>query len=135
MNKRILICGDRNWTDEATIGAVLVQHLDPTSDYVIHGCARGADTIGGDIAKALGVPKTRILKFPADWNKYRKAAGPIRNQQMITEGKPTLVLAFHNHIIMSKGTKDMIRKALKAGLPVYLNGKKLPSTIANNTFW
>lgn len=44
---------------------------------------------------------------------------------MLDEGKPTLVLAFHEHIIMSKGTKDMMRRALKAGLPVYLNGEQI----------
>ena len=135
MSNRILICGDRNWVDAEALCAVLSQHLNPTSDYVIHGCARGADTHGGDIAKALGVPKDHILRFPANWTKYHKAAGAIRNQQMLDEDKPTLILAFHNHIAVSKGTKGMIRKALKASLPVYLNGKKLPVKIAASTFW
>ena len=69
----------------------------------------------------------RVLAFPADWDKYHKAAGHIRNQQMLTEGKPTLVLAFHHDLARSKGTKDMVRRALKAGLAVYLNGVQISS--------
>ena len=83
--------------------------------------------MGAEVAQKLGVPKNRILAYPADWNKYHKAAGPIRNQQMLTEGKPTLVLAFHDNITASKGTRDMVKRSLKGGLPVYLNGVRITS--------
>ena len=78
-------------------------------------------SIGAALARAWGVPKNLVLAFPADWNKYDNAAGPIRNRQMLTEGKPTMVLAFHYKLLVeSKGTKDMVKMALGAGLPVYL---------------
>jgi len=46
--------------------------------------------------------------MPADWEKYGKASGPIRNRKMFKLGQPDLVLAFHNDIYKSKGTNDMV---------------------------
>jgi hypothetical protein len=69
------------------------------------------------VAEELGIP---VLSFPADWARFGRAAGPIRNQRMLDEGKPTLVLAFHNNIVESKGTKDMVKRARKAGIRVRL---------------
>lgn len=120
--QRILITGDRNWDDMPKMVAVLSRHIHADRDIIIHGDARGADRMGAEVAKRLGVTKDRIHAYPADWNQYHRAAGPIRNQQMLTEGKPTLVLAFHNNIMESKGTRDMIKRSLFAKLPVYLNG-------------
>jgi len=123
--QRILITGDRNWDDLPKMVEVLTKHIRPAQDIIIHGDARGADRMGAEVAKKLGVTKDRILAYPADWNQYHKAAGPMRNQQMLTEGKPSLVLAFHNNITESKGTRDMIKRSLKVGLPVYLNGVRI----------
>lgn len=111
---RILVCGDRNWNDSAFLRAVLEGSR---VSVLIHGAARGADTVADDWAEDRDVT-TRA--FPADWNQYGKAAGPIRNQQMLDEGKPDLVLAFHDDLAASKGTADMVRRAKKAGVPVYV---------------
>lgn len=118
---RILVCGDRNWDDEALINKVLFEYWllwleseTPEDDFVIiHGAARGADSIAGKIARRQSVKEEA---YPAEWDKYHKAAGPIRNQQMLTEGRPTLVLAFHDNIEKSKGTRDMVDKAKRAGI-------------------
>ena len=125
IRRRILICGGRNWINKQLIHDVLLKHLNPKADYIIHGDTRGADRLGAEVAAELGVSANRVLSFPADWVKYHKAAGPIRNQQILTEGKPDIVLAFHDNIVASKGTADMVRRALKAGLLVFLNGVKL----------
>ena len=111
---RILICGDRDWSDRAAIDQVLLD-LKPT--LVIEGDARGADRMAGEAADALGIEK---LVFPANWDKYKRAAGPIRNQQMLDEGHPDLVIAFHDNLAESKGTRDMVRRSMKAGLAVLL---------------
>lgn len=66
------------------------------------------------------------LPFPAKWKEFGRAAGPIRNQQMLDEGKPELVLAFHDDLENSKGTKDMVGRAMKADLPVILYTHKKP---------
>jgi len=87
----------------------------PAGTVVIHGAQRGADTIAGEIAEAMGF---EVIPYPADWHKHGRAAGPIRNQQMLDEGKPTEVAAFHNDLAHSKGTGDMVRRARRAGLLV-----------------
>lgn len=88
------------------------------------GEARGADRLAAEAARRLGIPSHRILRFPAKWGKYGKAAGPIRNQQMLDEGKPTLVLAYHNDLENSKGTKDMVSRAEAAGVTVMKREEK-----------
>ena len=111
---RILVCGDRKWTDEWAIRRELWRRME-SEPTIIHGAARGADSIAGEIAGRLGLA---VLAFPAQWEKYGKAAGPIRNKQMLDEGKPNLVLAFHKNLAASKGTADMVRQARKRGIPV-----------------
>ncbi len=78
---------------------------------------RGADKTSARVAKELDID---VLKFPADWAAYGLSAGPKRNQQMIDEGKPTHIIAFHNNIERSKGTKDMLKKGLISNIPCYL---------------
>lgn len=55
-----------------------------------------------------------FTEFPADWDKYGKSAGYIRNQQMLDEGCPDYVVAFPG----GAGTNMMKRIASKAGVPV-----------------
>lgn len=108
------MCGDRGWKDPHTIQEVLAE-LDPTDTVIIHGAARGADRLVGEIAEHMGF---EVIPFPAEWERWGDAAGPIRNQQMLDEGHPTAVIAFHNDLGHSKGTRDMVRRARAAGLPV-----------------
>lgn len=113
---RILVCGTRNFTSKEAILRVLNQ-VDKGS-LVIAGEARGADTIAKILAKDLGL---EYLGFPADWNRYGRGAGTIRNQQMLDEGRPNVIYAFYmdqEDRRNSKGTKDMVRRAQKAKLPV-----------------
>lgn len=78
---------------------------------VIHGAARGADTEAAWLARGRGLA---VEAFPADWRKHGRAAGPLRNQRMLDEGKPDLVIAFSG----GKGTADMVRRAEAAGVKV-----------------
>jgi hypothetical protein len=89
---------------------------------VMEGGAKGADAAARAWACRPFSPGVLIehFPFPADWDKYGKAAGPIRNQQMLDEGHPDMVIAFHDDLTNSKGTKDMVKRAKKAGVPVYL---------------
>jgi YspA, cpYpsA-related SLOG family len=111
MNKRVLFCGGRDYTDRATIKAWLSKVQKQGYDTLIEGEARGADTIAREEAEKMGFT---VLKFPADWTKYHRAAGPIRNRQMLIEGKPELVVAFHDVLSNSKGTKNMVETARRA---------------------
>ncbi len=108
---RVLFCGDRNWTDREMIRKVLTDL--PTETIIIHGCCQGADRTSGYIADKLEMP---VFSFPAQWRRYGPAAGPIRNQQMLDEGLPDKVYAFHDNLDESKGTRDMLDRAQAAGI-------------------
>ena len=105
--KRIVICGDRDYKDWMQVR----EYLDTISRtaIIIHGGARGADSIAGNLATYLNM---KVIKYPADWDKYGKAAGILRNQQMLNEGHPDLVVYFHKDLENSKGTKDMVTRAV-----------------------
>ena len=117
MSIRVLVCGDREWTDYEYIVDVLreIRKEYDGIECVIEGEARGADRLGRRAAEELGIV---VMPFPADWKQYGRAAGPIRNRQMLDEGDPHLVLAFHDDLENSRGTKNMVEQALKRNVPV-----------------
>ena len=78
---------------------------------IIHGGARGADNEAGYWARRQLISEER---YEADWDRDGKAAGPIRNQRMLDEGMPDLVVAFPG----GRGTADMVKRARAAGVPV-----------------
>ena len=105
---RVLVCGGRDYDDWGRMCEV----LDGVKmSVLIEGCAAGADTLANRYAREHGI---HIEHHPADWNKYGKAAGPIRNRQMLVEGKPDLVIAFPG----GRGTANMVEQARNAGVPV-----------------
>lgn len=106
---KVLVCGSRHFNDERRIEEALLGMGEVTE--VIEGGARGADKTARSVSERLGI---RVSEFPADWEKHGKAAGPIRNIQMLKEGKPDKVLAFLAPD--SRGTKHMIEIAQKAGV-------------------
>ena len=110
---RILVCGDRNWNNISSIKRELEKFSGDV--VIIHGAARGADSIAENIAKSLGF---KVEAYPAKWDELGRAAGPIRNMQMLEEGKPDLVLAFHPDLSKSKGTANMVSIARKRGVKV-----------------
>lgn len=107
---RVLICGSRNWIDERVIEREIRKHRKEIK-LIIHGGARGADTLAGMIAHQLRIP---VKVFPAQWKRFGRGAGHIRNQQMLDEGKPDQVWAFTEDLRSSRGTKDMVHRATKA---------------------
>lgn len=112
---RVLICGSRNWTDPLPIIRVLeaLQREHPKL-LIITGGAEGADTLAFHAALRLGIHAARV---PAIWHYYGKRAGPMRNTAMLTL-RPMEIIAFHDAISESKGTRDMIVKGMRHGLRV-----------------
>ena len=109
---RALICGGRNWTDrEITFHELDVFHQQSPISLVIHGAARGADTLADHWAHNRKIP---VKAFPANWAKYGNRAGFMRNSQMLQKGQPDIVIAFPG----STGTADMKRQAQEAGITV-----------------
>ena len=124
---RLLVCGATYFTDYKFLHDELVRILTnrgynltpfagqftPIDITIISGMAKGADTLAVKFAEHYGLP---CLKFPADWARYGKGAGPVRNQQMLDEGKPDLIIAFPMQ--SSRGTRDMIKRGLMEDVPV-----------------
>jgi 2-phospho-L-lactate guanylyltransferase (CobY/MobA/RfbA family) len=124
--KKILVCGGRDygtWVTEEGYKATNhyeVEKLNNTLDAlkqefdsitIIQGDARGADSL----AKSWAIRnKVSMLNFPADWARYGKSAGYLRNVQMLEEGKPDLVIAFPG----GSGTAMMCKIAAGAGVEV-----------------
>jgi hypothetical protein len=109
---KLLVCGGRDYTDRDAAFHVLDEaHSEFKVTLVIHGAARGADRLAGEWARARSIP---VQEFPANWTQHDKAAGYIRNEQMLREGRPQLVLALPG----GRGTAHMVQIAKKAGVPV-----------------
>lgn len=108
---KVLVCGGRDYQDKMRVFAEL-NMLRPT--HVIHGaCPTGADSFAREYCsdESQGVIEEA---YPAKWHKHGPAAGPIRNRQMLFEGKPDVVLAFPG----GRGTADMVARARKVGVRV-----------------
>jgi hypothetical protein len=111
---RLLICGDRRWYDKVAIKRV-VEKFQP--NVIIEGEAPSADSLAREVGEEMNIA---VEKYPANWEKFGRAAGPIRNSQMLKEGKPDVVVGFHYNINESKGTKNMLAQAKQKGKPAFL---------------
>ena len=105
------MCGDRLWTDRDVIERRLKRL--PSGTIILHGDARGADRLAGEIAQNLGF---EVKTARAEWDRG-KSAGILRNRLMLDQN-PSLVIAFHNNIAASKGTGDCVREARRRGITV-----------------
>lgn len=110
---RILVCGGREFDDLQLFFDTMEElNLDENQPItIIAGEAKGADWLARSYAKYCG---WEYEGYTADWKTHGKAAGPIRNSQMLRGGKPDLVIAFPG----GSGTQNMIQQAEKAGIPV-----------------
>lgn len=108
---RILITGGRDFDDREMLFLALDRlHSELGFTLLIHGDAKGADRLAGEWATERTI---EVLACPADWKRHGRAAGPIRNRQML-EHMPDLLVAFPG----GRGTADMVSVATKAGLRV-----------------
>lgn len=111
---RVLVCGGRSFGYGKGQSKFIINTLNELLDRdvtIIQGGAYGADFFAKEYAKRNKIP---YETYKADWEKYGRSAGYIRNKQMLDEGKPDLVIAFPG----GKGTAMMIDIAKKAGVEV-----------------
>jgi hypothetical protein len=117
---RILVCGGRDFTDYLHFAREMNAIRDEHGGFsaIIHGAAKGADWCAHLYANAAGCKANGVEEwsFPADWKTHGRVAGPLRNARMIAEGRPDLVIVFPG----GRGTADMVRKALAAGIPIHV---------------
>ena len=114
---RIIIAGSRSATSEATyrlledkLFSILKHKRDTHTIQIVSGTANGADRLSERYAQSHDY---QVNRFPADWNRYGKRAGYLRNEQM-AENADALVALWDGQ---SRGTKHMIDIAEHLGLP------------------
>lgn len=110
-NMRIVCTGGRDYKDKERVYGTL-NLLDPTEIFV-GDCPSGADALVREWLEDY--PRVNSVVYHADWRKYGKIAGPMRNGNMLEDaGDETLVIAFKG----GRGTKDCVTKALTKGMIV-----------------
>lgn len=120
---RILVTGSRDWSSWTAVDhALSTARWKLTEDgalTVVHGdCPTGAD----HFAKLWTQMTSGVSEetHRADWDRHGKAAGPIRNQHMVDRGAD-LCIAFL--LPQSRGTRDCMRRARTAGIPIMIGGE------------
>jgi hypothetical protein len=124
VSPRILITGSRELTDAALVSEALaaaVADFGPGAT-VVHGVARGADILADRAARALGL---KVERRPADWANLGRKAGIVRNAEMVRDGAD-VVLAFLVADLPCTGTRDAMRRAEAAGIPVRVFEQEAP---------
>jgi len=119
---KILVTGSRTWTDELIIIRELSKF--PPGTIVVHGAARGLDSLADKIARSFGLIPRSYPITTEDWNRLGPRAGGLRNSAMLKYENPDkdgvgidLCLAFtDDYLENSRGTNDMVKKAMRAGI-------------------
>lgn len=110
---KVIIAGSRNMPRDLDLIDEAVKDSGFAVEAVVCGCARGADTWGAEWAKLRDIP---ILRFPAEWDKYGRAAGPIRNSQMRDAADALIVFIYPG----SRGSINMLEQMERVSKPVYV---------------
>lgn len=112
MTLQVLVCGGRNYYSTAVWKALDELKAATTAELtIIQGGGDGADQMAREWCQNTGC---HLINEPANWAAYGKAAGPIRNQKMLDDHKPDVVIAFPG----GTGTRDMVERARKADVTV-----------------
>ena len=126
---RVLVTGSREYRGSDVLREISLLAIEHGREnlVVVHGAARsGADKLASIAARALGI---REEPHPADWAKHNRAAGPLRNQEMVDAGADE-ALAFFQEGAANRGTADCVARAGMAGIPVrrfsYTEGESAP---------
>jgi hypothetical protein len=107
---RVLVCGGRDFKDKDFVFDYLTDTM-PNPVTIISGWANGPDSFAVEWASDW---EQNVMLFPAKWVHYGNRAGPIRNEEMLKDGKPDLVVAFPG----GSGTAHMVKIAKAAGVKV-----------------
>ena len=109
---KVIVAGGRNFQDYEVVKKA-IEESTYTITEVVCGCATGVDSLGERWANENNIT---ISKFPADWNKHGRAAGPIRNQKM-AEYAEGLIAVWDGE---SRGTKNMIMQGNNKHMDVFI---------------
>lgn len=124
---RVLVTGSRDWEGvqkEFQMQMILDTLLAFTDQIgtkltIIHGaCPTGADQVADRWARRRDAEGVTVVTYPADWRVYGKAAGPRRNEVMVSTSRADMCLAFLR--ANSSGTLHTVALAREAGMPTYI---------------
>lgn len=118
MNTRVIVCGGRNFGDKNLCFEMLNLYLGKYKNpEIVSGNTKGADSFGEEYAKEHGL---KVTVFKPNWKQYGRAAGPIRNREMLLYAleESAVIIAFWDG--QSKGTMNMIDQARKAGAIIHV---------------
>lgn len=105
---KVIIAGDRNIDNMDIVKSAIVKSRFHITE-VVCGMCRGVDILGRQWAIENNIP---VKEFPANWSKFGRAAGPIRNREMAEYADALIAILMPNSV----GTKNMIQTAAKVGL-------------------
>jgi len=108
---RVIIAGSRTVTEEQVRAALEGCSWIGFVSAVVSGTAKGADEFGETWAHEYGI---QVIRYPAEWKKYGKRAGPLRNKVM-ADNAEGLVAVWDG---TSRGTHSMISLASERGLRI-----------------
>lgn len=111
---KLAVVGSRSFSDFQILSGFL-DKIAPRVSAIVTGDAKGADRLAARWARERGIP---TIVFRADWARHGRAAGPIRNQEIVDAADA--MVAFWDGT--SRGTKDAIQRARKKGIPVEIVG-------------
>jgi hypothetical protein len=114
---RVIVAGGVAWSDAGAIRRELAGL--PPDTTIVHGDSPGADALAGQIAAQLGLTVEPMAKNQLDRARYQRAAWKGLNERMLASGA-VLVLAFHEALDTSRGTKHLVELARAAGVEVRL---------------
>lgn len=117
---RWLVCGSRTFDDYTLMVRTLTDlaNVHGAPVVIINGGMDGADSLSSFYAYEA---KIDTECYGAEWGRYGSAAGPRRNERMLAEGRPDLVIAFIDKPLpLSRGTKNMVSLARRAGIPTHV---------------
>ena len=118
---RIIVAGSRNFNNYSLLEQSLMDYIagnfDPNDIEIISGGARGADSLGERFARTC---QLKLKRFPADWDRYGKSAGYLRNAEMADYAKQETGVLFAFWDGQSRGTQHMINLATTKGLEVHV---------------
>lgn len=135
---RLLVCGSRG-AISAAVKDYLIGYITDLEQLVraaggqltiISGLAQGPDRIAYEAAKARGIP---VEGYSADWDTHGKAAGHLRNQQMLETGVDYCIAITTNPRGLTPGTANMVAKCKAAGVKGHIKRFPAPLTTARPT--
>jgi hypothetical protein len=109
---KTIIAGSRTITREAIVRDA-INCCGWNITEVVSGCAKGVDQLGEELARDSDIP---VAQFPANWNKYGRSAGPIRNREMAKYAEALIAIWDGK----SRGTANMIKVAKGLDLKVFV---------------